>query len=110
MLDRKLIGNRSAGRRASALAVPVAELGRPPEHGLVAALLGPEADLVAVRVVDERERRLGGEDQDPAGLSGAVDQLVGAVGSLRADRHVSGLELALAVWPAQAGPAGNGDD
>jgi hypothetical protein len=66
-------------------------------------------DLAAVRIVDDGERRLGGENEDAAELLRAVDHLVAARRPLRKHRDVTGSEIPLAIRPAQGGPPRNRD-
>src|SRR5215213_1991460 len=57
----------------------------------------------------DRDRGLGGQNQDPAGLVRAVPHLMRARRPLRKDGHVARLELARTLATAQRRSAGDGD-
>src|SRR4051794_2452480 len=78
-----------------AFAVPVLEVGGAPEHVVLPA--GPDADLVAVRVLRDPELVLRREDGDADRLGTAVADPVGPVGAGREADRVARPELPLAL-------------
>jgi hypothetical protein len=59
--------------------------------------------------VNDRERRLGRQNEDTTALLGAVDHLVGAGRPFREDDDVAGLEVALAAGSSEARLSGDDD-
>jgi hypothetical protein len=72
--------------------------------------LRPKPYLAAVRIVDDRMRCFGGEDEDSAGFIRAVDDLVPAGGPFGEHCDVAGLQLALPVGPSKRRPPGDGNE
>lgn len=72
--------------------------------------LRPKPYLAAVRIVDDRMRCFGGEDEDSAGFIRAVDDLVPAGWPFGEHCDVAGLQLALPVGPSQRRPPGDGNE
>src|SRR5919205_1073618 len=90
------VGALTPGGR-SGLAGVVVDAGLAPHHDVVAAVVGPDADLVAVGI-DRHLRHVARRDDEHAhGLVAVVRQLVRPRRPAREAHEVAGLELLLAV-------------